>query len=167
MKTWILALLFLSAGISSAQTVFTVINNNPNGPGSLEEAMTLANQVPGSDTIKFNIPAALGNTIAPFGLPDIIESVYIDGFSQPVGGPIVIEGIQAMRIFFSQGSQTFVFKYLTFQNGNDDGDVNGIEYNTAVIGDVIEIDSCTFLSSPFNFFILYFFRKFAIDIKIE
>src|SRR5215510_459619 len=74
----------LRNGKKSAMTissVFTVTNNMDDGPGSLRDAITLANSNPGPDTIDFgpgvtSIPVGL-MTMQP--LPDITEAVTIDG----------------------------------------------------------------------------------------
>lgn len=64
---------------------FTVINANGTGPGSLGQAITDANNLPGADRILFNIPGAgvqkivVGQT----PLPRVLESLVIDGYSQP------------------------------------------------------------------------------------
>jgi hypothetical protein len=65
---------------------FQVINTNPNGHGSLEWAITMANESPGPDKITFNIPGDpnQARTIAlQTALPVIKGSVVIDGFTQP------------------------------------------------------------------------------------
>jgi len=63
---------------------FTVTNTNDNGLGSLRQAITDANNNPGLDTIDFNIPEAGPHTIQPLSeLPNISDSVVIDGFTQP------------------------------------------------------------------------------------
>lgn len=80
-------------GSSSAQAAtFTVTNTNPNGPGSLRQAMLDANANPDHDTITFNIPGTGPHVIeyvheidaATLGsLPSITTPMTIDGCSQP------------------------------------------------------------------------------------
>jgi hypothetical protein len=65
-------------------SVFTVTNTADIGPGSLREAIVSANATPGADSIVFTIPGVGVHTIAPLtALPDITNTVTIDGYSQP------------------------------------------------------------------------------------
>jgi hypothetical protein len=67
--------------------VFTVINTNDSGTGSLRQAITDANSM-GGGTINFNIPGSGVHTISPLTvLPTITQSVVIDGYSQPGSSP--------------------------------------------------------------------------------
>ncbi|MBN2103243.1 T9SS type A sorting domain-containing protein [bacterium] len=64
---------------------FVVIDTLDSGPGTLRNAMILANNQTGTDTILFQIPGTNLHTIYPnSGLPQIIDpsGVLIDGFSQ-------------------------------------------------------------------------------------
>jgi hypothetical protein len=73
-------------------STFTVLNNFADGPGSLAQAIFDANNNFGPDTIDFNIPGAGVQTIAPpFALPQIYDTVTIDGTSQPgfAGQPLI------------------------------------------------------------------------------
>jgi parallel beta-helix repeat protein len=63
------------------------------GPGSLREAMTMANAQPGVNTIAFNLPGAGPHTIALATLlPTQDEAVIIDGSTQPgyAGAPVIV-----------------------------------------------------------------------------
>lgn len=66
-------------------STFTVVNTNDIGPGSLYQAIVDANANPGPDTIAFNIPGTGVHTIdvSATPLPDITDSVTIDGYTQP------------------------------------------------------------------------------------
>src|SRR5262245_547785 len=73
-------------------STFAVLNNFADGPGSLTQAILDANDNFGPDTIDFNIPGAGVQTIAPpFALPQIYDTVTIDGTSQPgfAGQPLI------------------------------------------------------------------------------
>src|SRR5262249_27934325 len=66
-----------------APFVFTVINTNDSGAGSLRQAILDANSM-GGGTIEFNIPGGGVHTISPLtALPTITQSVTIDGYTQP------------------------------------------------------------------------------------
>jgi hypothetical protein len=113
-------LLFLSFIISLevSANVFTVINTNDNGSGSLREAITYANAYPGSHTINFNIPTTDTHynatqgvwTITPLStMPYITKSnVLIDGTSQALnhgntnayGPEIVLNGTKTIDFAF-------------------------------------------------------------------
>ena len=80
----IILLLGVLLGISGA-TTFVVTNTNDSGPGSLRDAITLANSNTGQDTIIFNIPGTGPHTIFPLSqLPQLLDTagVIIDGLSQ-------------------------------------------------------------------------------------
>ena len=67
--------------------VFTVINTNDSGAGSLRQAITDANGM-GGGTINFNIPGGGVHTISPLTvLPTITQTVTIDGYTQPGSSP--------------------------------------------------------------------------------
>lgn len=69
-----------------------VVNTNETGPGSLRQAILEANAQPGRDVIGFNIPGSTVPVIAPVNpLPPLIESVVVDGTTQP-GGWIELTG---------------------------------------------------------------------------
>ncbi len=68
----------------------TVVNTNNSGPGSLRQALLDANNsISGTNVIiAFNIPGAGPHTITPTTvLPTPIESVTIDGYTQPGASP--------------------------------------------------------------------------------
>lgn len=90
----VVLLMLLITGVNA--TVFTVTNTGDNGPGSLRDALTYANAMPGPNSIVFNIPASDPNydsgrgiwTITPQStLPFIIQSsITIDGTTQTTFG---------------------------------------------------------------------------------
>ncbi|MEY2565156.1 MAG: hypothetical protein QOH88_3349 [Verrucomicrobiota bacterium] len=92
-------LLSLSLVPASADT-FLVTNTNDSGAGSLRQAITAANAHPNSagvDVIAFNVPGPGVHTIVlASALPDLIEGVKIDGWSQP--------GFQAAPLIELSGS---------------------------------------------------------------
>lgn len=74
----------LSSLSTSPAATFTVTSTNDAGPGTLRQAILDANGVPGSQTIQFNLPGVGVRTITPLAvLPDITNTMVIDGYSQP------------------------------------------------------------------------------------
>ena len=79
-----LALLLWAVAAPVVAATFTVTNTNDSGAGSLRQAILDANGLFGADTIAFNIPGAGVHTITPStSLPEISETVSIDGYTQP------------------------------------------------------------------------------------
>jgi hypothetical protein len=79
----------LAALLSSALAAdFVVTNTNSSGSGSLAQAITAANVLPGRDNIVFTIPGAGVHVIdASTALPEITDPVIIDGYTQPGAQP--------------------------------------------------------------------------------
>jgi hypothetical protein len=80
---WVTATALLATA-AQADT-FTVSSNVDSGFGSLRQAILDASANPGADTISFNIGGGAGpHTITLLSpLPQIVEAVTIDGYSQP------------------------------------------------------------------------------------
>lgn len=81
------AFLLLVAISSATADTFVVTEVLDSGTGSLRQAITDANAHPNggaTDSIQFNIPGAGVHTIVLAStLPDITQSVFVDGWSQP------------------------------------------------------------------------------------
>src|SRR5262249_37111481 len=100
----LITVLFGAAWVAQAATTFTVTKTADTNDGfcnadcSLREAITAANATPGKDTIAFSIGSGV-QTIVPLSkLPNITESVVIDGTTQPgfAGSPLIeIDGSSA------------------------------------------------------------------------
>lgn len=72
----------------SSAVIFTVINTNDSGAGSLRQAIIDANANAGPDDIAFNIPGAGVHTITPTSaLPTVTDTVNINGYTQPGASP--------------------------------------------------------------------------------
>lgn len=71
--------------------VFMVTNNLDNGAGSLRDALTQADSLPGADSIKFSIGTGLKTIALSSPLPDVSDAVTIDATTQPgyAGNPII------------------------------------------------------------------------------
>lgn len=68
----------------SDAAVFTVTSANDSGPGTLRQAIQDANLSPEADSIHFDLPGDRVHTLAPLTpLPEITNSVHIDGYTQP------------------------------------------------------------------------------------
>ncbi|MEY2502831.1 MAG: hypothetical protein QOI07_3165 [Verrucomicrobiota bacterium] len=89
MKTVLLALCLAYAVSRLAAADFTVTNNSDTGPGSLYQAITDANNLPGADRVLFNIPGPGVHIIdvSHNSLPTLTDSLVIDGYSQPGAKP--------------------------------------------------------------------------------
>lgn len=92
-KTTILLLIFFCAKIGFSQTTYTVTSTSKDGPGSINEAITLANNNPGIDSIVFTAglqvkashPIYTGGTNGNYMI-SITESVIIDGKGGALNG---------------------------------------------------------------------------------
>ena len=79
---------FLSLSGAAGAATFTVLNTNDSGADSLRAAITAANAAAGPHTIEFNIPGAGPHVIAVLSsLPDLVQTVTINGYSQPGSSP--------------------------------------------------------------------------------
>ena len=96
--------LFSCALTAQAATTFQVTTTADNGdnanptPGSLRQAIIMANSTPGTDTISFNIGMGAQTITLLSALPAITDPVIIDGTTQPgfAGTPIIeIKGTSA------------------------------------------------------------------------
>ena len=77
----------LAGGVTPAAT-FTVTNTHDAGPGSFRQALLEANGNLGPNLIQFNLTGGGVRTLAPLTpLPQVTNSVTIDGCSQPGSSP--------------------------------------------------------------------------------
>ena len=79
-----------AAGLASQLWGFTytVTNTNDAGPGSLRQAILDANGNAGADSVDFAIPGDGVQTIVLASpLPDIVDPLWIDGYTQPGASP--------------------------------------------------------------------------------
>ena len=113
-------------------STITVINTNDSGPGSLRNAVAIAN--PG-DTIVF----AVSGTITLLSPININKTITISGPGPTISG-------STTRIFTISGATTTVtINNLTFQNGNDNtGEGGGAILNN---GATLNVVRCTFLTN--------------------
>ena len=81
-----------SANFVANRQNFVVTTTNRHGPGSLREAILIANANGGKDTVVFNIPGPGVKTITvATALPEITDQIVIDATTQPgyAGSPLV------------------------------------------------------------------------------
>lgn len=98
------ALLPVNFAVAATNVVTTTADA---GPGSLREAIALANASPGHDFIHFDIaPPGIPHVIAlSAGLPPITDSVTIDGLTQPGSAPnSLAQGFNATNLVTLDGS---------------------------------------------------------------
>jgi CSLREA domain-containing protein len=97
---------------------------------TLREAITVANDASGANTIEFDLPLSGGTQIAPTSaLPPISDTVLIDGDSQPEGD-VVVNGDGAA---FADG--------FALDDGSDGSTIRGIEIRDFSNGAGIRIGS--------------------------
>jgi hypothetical protein len=130
------ALVTICIPLSAWGATIIVSNTNDSGPGSLREAITLANLTTAADTINFSIPTSdpgynslTGTwTIKPLSpLPQILYGTTIDGTTQPgfAGTPIIeLDGSLA-----GSGSTGGVGLYFYHQSATDSSTVRGLAIN--------------------------------------
>src|SRR5437764_4826786 len=84
-----IALFLLGAVSATRADTYTVTNTNGSGPGSLAQAILDANGHTGQDTVVFNIPGSGIHLIdfSVYSLPDITDSLILDGYTQPGAHP--------------------------------------------------------------------------------
>ena len=98
-------LLAAAMPLTAGTTVFTVVNTNDSGNGSLRAAIVNANNTP-TPLIVFDIPDAGVHTIAPLSaLPALTSSATIDGYTQPGSSPNTLsDGDDAVLLIEIDGS---------------------------------------------------------------
>lgn len=90
------------------------------GGCTLRAAIDVANSIPGTDTIVFNIPGDGPHTISPASpLPQLTESAIIDGYTQP--------GAEANTLGALQGTDAVLM--IEIEGSNAGADANGIVVN--------------------------------------
>ncbi|MBN1414975.1 MAG: T9SS type A sorting domain-containing protein [Bacteroidales bacterium] len=174
---------------STTKEELTVVNCDDSGPGSLRNAIIYANSNPGADTIRFNIPKGVAGfdtilgvcTIEPqSGLPDITESLFIDGFSQkaftgedsnPLGPEIWLNGEMAGDYAYGlkckaagtdiAGLAIGNFHTGIFMEGVDGGSVSGCYIGVDFTGDtaaanvygiILSHHTCNITIAPYDTF---------------
>jgi hypothetical protein len=150
MKTlFAVAVVMFVAGIALSDT-YTVTHTDDSGEGSLRWAIKSANDNPGSDSIEFDIDATGPQIIQPLSaLPEITDSVIIDGYTQGDASPataatpanlqIVLDGSSLGSehlglLSLDPGASDCEIRGLVISNYNR----NGIFIESGANGNVIE-----------------------------
>ncbi|MCX6296267.1 MAG: T9SS type A sorting domain-containing protein [Bacteroidetes bacterium] len=152
------ALIFSLLIYDANATVYTVINTNDSGAGSLRAAISNVNIFPGTHTIAFNIPLSDPNYIASQGvwkitptstLPIITRNnVTIDGTTQttnqgntnPSGPEILIDGNHlfgsdfAFHLYNVSGATIKSFIIGRFTVGIE---ISGTSHNNTIVGNYV------------------------------
>src|SRR6266446_8900854 len=126
------ALLLLCAVTGPAQAnIITVTNTNDGGPGSLRNALVIAND---GDTITF---AVTGTITLTSGELLVNKSVIISG---PGADTLAVDGNANSRVFYIASGRTVTISGLTITNGNSPSGSGGGIYNDRA---VVTLDNCT------------------------
>src|SRR5262245_60551048 len=136
--------LLCAFGISAQADVITVTNVKDSGPGSLRQAINLANQ---EDTIDFD-PALNGQTIALTSDElSISKNITISGPGANLLTVARAQGASNFRIFHITPSHSVTIQGLTIANGSSDFNFGGGILND---GGTLSVINCTVIanSSP-------------------
>ena len=99
--------------VESPTRLFTVLNTNDSGPGSLRQAILDANTNAGMDVIEF-APSAYGTITATSGELLITDCLFING---PGATNVAVNGNAASRVFNIGSGITVTIAGLTITNG--------------------------------------------------
>ena len=108
LRGWICFALVCAVASSTYANIITVTNTDDSGPGSLRQALTIAND---GDTITFAVTGTIGLTSG--GLP-INKNVTISG---PGSNQLSIDGNQAVLVFGIFPGKTAIISGLSIRNG--------------------------------------------------
>ncbi len=105
-----IALFFLGGVSATRADTYTVTNTSGSGAGSLAQAILDSNAHTGQDTVVFNIPGSGVQRIdlSKTFLPDITDSLILDGYTQPGAHPNTLSvGNNAVILIQLDGSFSF------------------------------------------------------------
>lgn len=146
----------LTAGTFTVTTTADSLFMQPDIPGSLRDAINMANASPGPDVIVFNIPGAGVQTIVPnWPLPALtgMGGVLIDGFTQPGAGPGGAPPATATLLIEIQGTMAGACDGLLIQSDNNQ--VQGLVINRFQLDGIHIQGSGVFPSPNANFNLVY------------
>jgi hypothetical protein len=143
----VLPFLFLAMSGLARATLFTVINTNDTGTGSLRDAINSANLAPTvANTINFSVSGTitLGST-----LPTIVNtspgSLTIDGS----GRSITVDGASLYQIFSVNFQATLNLRFLTLAHGVVVANEQGVGEGGAILnnGGTLTVTNCELLDN--------------------
>jgi hypothetical protein len=114
-------LVFVACTATAA--TFQVVNANDNGPGSLRQAISAANNASGDDTISFAIPEAGPHVIELFSaLPTLTTNIELIN-DRPADQPLTVQRSAAIEptkfpVFITGPGSTVLIAGITIRNGN-------------------------------------------------
>ena len=113
-------IVFSSISYFAAAADFTVLTTNDSGPGSLRQAILDANTLPGPDRVVFNVPGTGEQVISVLSaLPEITDSLVIDGYSQPGAKANSLDvGSDAVILIHLQAASPGLAEGLTIKASN-------------------------------------------------
>ncbi|MGE5213527.1 MAG: choice-of-anchor Q domain-containing protein [Nitrospirota bacterium] len=123
--------LLCTVAISAPADIITVTNTNDSGPGSLRNALAIANN---GDTIQFAVTGTIGLTT---GELVVDKSVTISG---PGAANLAIDGNAQSRVFHITPGTAASISGVTIANGDASGDSGGGIYNDHA---AVTLDNCT------------------------
>lgn len=109
----IAAVLLCSLTVLASASIITVTNTNDSGPGSLRQALSVAND---GDTIDFAVTGTI--TLTTGELP-VNDSITISG---PGAANLAVDGNTDNRVFHVGPGKTVTISALTIINGNANGE---------------------------------------------
>jgi hypothetical protein len=112
----------ITGSLPASAAPFEVTNLNPNGAGSLDQAIQDANAAGGADTITF-APGLTGTIDQTTNLTDVLEDVDIQG---PGAGVITVDGGDSSELFRFVAGAASTISGLTITNGATSGGGGGI-----------------------------------------
>jgi len=96
---WLLGAAWPASGLT-----LVVTNHADAGPGTLREAITTVNLVPGADGILFNLPSDAPRTITFLSaLPEVTDPLFLDGRSQPDYDTRPVIELDGSQLFMANG----------------------------------------------------------------
>ena len=131
--------------VESPVSVFTVLNTNDSGAGSLRQAIQDANASPGSDIIDFGV-GVTGTITLTSGELLITDCLFIDG---PGATKVAVSGNAASRVFHVGPGIDVTIAGLTVTNGH----VSGFNWGGGIFNDsgTLTVSNCTVSgNSAFN-----------------
>ncbi len=139
-STLLALVVVMIAGAVAFAGPYTVTNTDDSGAGSLRWAIESANAHTGADRIEFNIDGDGPHTIYPsVDLPDITDSVIIDGYTQSGASPATASTAADLRIVLDGSELTDATGLVIRYDDTHDCVIRGLRIQTFRPGNGIEL----------------------------